>query len=82
MCEHFNKGKEHIRDTRYWIEYVAKNTLINDNKCKDICSDSQIRVCDILQEFSAFDNIKEMRESQRHHINVQGKLNKKFNHKK
>lgn len=58
MCEHFKKEADNVTDTRYWITYINKETLIEDNKC-GVCRD----VCFILEHFNLLDRKKEIRRS-------------------
>ena len=55
MCEHFKKEPDNVKDLRYWITYINKETLIEDNKC-DVCQS----VCDILEHFEVIDRKKEL----------------------
>ena len=57
MCEHF-KIKERAVEWNYWIHYVSKLTLKEENRCDLICNETIQSVCSVLGVFAKFDKSK------------------------
>lgn len=58
MCNHL-RIKEREVAGKYWIHYVSKIVLKEENNCDLICSQTQQEVCTILNVFDKYKIAKE-----------------------